>query len=64
MLVEGVSYDIRWKEFKRGASLFFPCLDPARARKEIGVVLDRLGIKVLSAVQIEDGIRGLRIWRL
>lgn len=64
MQVEGVSYDIRWKDFKRGMSVFFPCLDPDRARSEIDVVLNRLRIKNLKKVEIKDGIRGLRVWRL
>lgn len=64
MQVEGVNYDIRWKDFKRGMSIFIPCLDPPRARKEINAVLQRLRINVLMRVRIEDGIRGLRIWRI
>lgn len=64
MQVEGVSYDIRWQEFKRGMSMFFPCLDPDRARSEIDAVLDRLRIKRLIKIEIRDGIRGLRVWRL
>ena len=26
MLVEKVSYDVNWKNFKRGYSIFIPCL--------------------------------------
>ena len=64
MLVEKVSYDINWKRFKRGTSIFIPCLDPKKARAQVLVVTKRLKLKVLTKVVIVDGIRGLRIWRV
>jgi hypothetical protein len=64
MQVEGVNYEIPWKKFRKGASMFFPCLHPARARKQVLVVTRPLGIKILTKVEIRDGIRGLRVWRV
>ncbi len=64
MLVEGISYQINWRQFKRGYSLFFPCLNCVQARKDIYTVLKRLKFKVVTKIVIEDGIRGLRIWRM
>lgn len=64
MRVEGVSYDVDWREFKRGTSIFIPCLHPPRARTQVLEVTKRLRIKILIKVAIEDGIRGLRIWRM
>jgi len=64
MLVEKVSYEVNWRNFKRGASFFIPCLDPKLARGEIKAVTDRLKYKVLIKVVIEEGVRGLRVWRL
>lgn len=64
MLIEGVTYDVEWRAFKKGTSLFFPCLDQERAETQLLVVLKRLRIKVLVKHVIEDGIRGLRIWRM
>jgi len=63
MLVEGVKYDINWRNFKPGTSIFIPCLDPVRAKTQVLVVMRRLRIKVLMKVVIQDGIRGLRVWR-
>jgi hypothetical protein len=63
MQIEGVTYDVNWRAFKKGTSLFFPCLDPERAEAQLMVVLNRLRIKVLVKRTIEGGIRGLRIWR-
>ena len=63
MVVEKVSYDVNWKKFKRGYSIFIPCLDPPRARQEILEVTHRLRMQVLLKLKIEDGIQGFRIWR-
>jgi hypothetical protein len=64
MVVEGVSYQIDWRKFKRGTSIFIPCLDCAKARSDIGEVLTRLEIKFVSRISIEEGVQGLRIWRV
>ena len=64
MLVEKVDYDINWRNFKRGYSFFIPCLDPKAARREIKEVTDRFKYKILTKVVIEEGVRGLRVWRL
>jgi hypothetical protein len=63
MLVEGVKYEVNWKAFRRGASIFIPCLDPPRAKEQVREVVNRLRYKVLIRVVIYEGIRGLRIWR-
>ena len=64
MQIEGVTYDVDWPKFKKGTSVFFPCLDYARAKAQLLVVTDRLKLKVLIKPTIEDGIRGLRVWRM
>lgn len=64
MLIEGITYDVDWKGFKKGTSLFFPCLDQDRAEAQLMVVMNRLRLKVLVKHVIEDGIRGLRVWRM
>lgn len=65
MQVEKVSYDINWRRFKRGYSIFIPCLDPHKARKnEVLPFFKRTKMKVLTKVSIEEGVRGLRIWRV
>lgn len=64
MQIEGVTYDVNWKAFKKGAAIFIPCLDPRAAKAQLLVVTKRLRLKVLIKVTVQDGIRGLRIWRL
>jgi len=64
MIVEQVHYEINWAKFKRGTSFFIPCLNPVQAKRSILGVTKRLKYKVLFKVVIEDGIRGLRVWKL
>jgi hypothetical protein len=64
MQIEGVTYEINWRRFKKGTSVFFPCLDYDRAEAQLMVVINRLKVKVLTKRTIEDGIRGLRVWRM
>ena len=63
MRVGEIDYDIDWRTFKKGRSMFFPCLDTVEAKRTIMGVCGRLRIKILMKVVIYDGIRGLRIWR-
>jgi hypothetical protein len=64
MQIEGVTYDVNWKAFKKGTDIFIPCLDPRAAKAQLLVVTNRLRLKVLIKVTVQDGIRGLRVWRL
>ena len=64
MRVEKVSYEINWTGFKVGSSFFIPCLDPKTAWKDIAPTLKRLKYTVVQKVVIEDGVRGIRIWRV
>jgi hypothetical protein len=64
MKVEKVNYEINWGKFRRGCSFFIPCLNPDTARDEILTTTRRLKLKVLMKVTIEDGVQGLRIWRV
>jgi len=64
MLVEKVSYRVNWKKFRKGYSFFVPCLDPKVAKEEVLRTTQRLRYNILTKVVIEEGIRGLRIWRV
>jgi hypothetical protein len=66
MRVAGIDYEVNWRGFTKGKSVFFPCLDPDAAWKEVRPVLRRLRLKVVykSVVDPITGIRGLRVWRL
>jgi len=63
MLVEQISYNVNWKNFKVGYSIFIPCLNPNVAKKDVLRVTKRLKMDVVFKVVVEEGVRGLRIWR-
>jgi hypothetical protein len=64
MLIENINYEIEWREFKRGTSFFIPCLDPKSARKIIVAETERLKYDTVTKILIEEGIKGLRTWRI
>ena len=64
MLVEGVVYEINWEKFTKGNSFFIPCLDAIAARNNIIKILKRLKMTTVNKVVIEDGIKGIRFWRI
>jgi hypothetical protein len=64
MIVERVDYDVNWRKFKRGTSIFIPCLDSAAAKKEILTTTNRLRLNIVMKVVIEEGVRGIRFWRV
>jgi hypothetical protein len=63
MLVEKVNYDIDIKAFKRGTSVFIPCLDCESVRSQLTAYFKKFRIKTVAKVTIEQGIRGCRVWR-
>ena len=66
MKVAGVEYEVNWRAFTKGKSLFFPCLDPKEAWRELRPTFRRLDLDVVhkSVIDPKSGIRGLRIWRV
>ena len=64
MQIETVNYLINWRSFHKGYSFFVPCIDHAAAREEMSKVSKRLKFDFVSKVVIEEGVKGLRIWRV
>lgn len=64
MTIDGVTYEVNWRTFRRGTSIFIPCLEPRTAKSEVLGVTKRLKMRVLMKVIIQDNVRGLRIWRM
>jgi hypothetical protein len=56
---------IVWKKFKVGSSFFWPCLTQCKEQKEeILRKAKRARVKVKIKLQTEDGVQGLRVWRV
>ena len=64
MKIETVTYRINWAKFRVGHSFFVPCIDHRAAKKSVLTVAERLKMDVVIKIVIEDGIKGLRIWRV
>lgn len=64
MEIEKVRYDVNWANFLPGTSIFIPCLDCPAARKLIRKVTQRLKMRTIARVVVEDGVKGLRVWRV
>ena len=64
MQVNGIVYEIDWTKFKLGRSIFIPCIDAEEAKAVVNSTMDRLGFQVKVKLVIENGFRGLRIWRV
>jgi hypothetical protein len=64
MLVHQVNFNVNWRNFVKGSSFFIPCLDCAAARTVIREETKRLKFKVVMKTVVEDGIQGVRVWRV
>ena len=64
MKVETVSYQINWAKFRVGYSFFVPCIDHEKAQESIKRTTRRLKINVVTKLVVEDGVKGLRVWRV
>lgn len=64
MRINGIDYNIDWRKFHVGWSFFIPCLRIDESKRTITTVTRRLGFKVFIKPVIEEGIKGLRVWRL
>ena len=62
--IAAVDYDVQWGKFRKGTSLFFPCLDRKAAVKALKRVAAKQKIQVVIREVIEEGIRGVRMWRV
>lgn len=64
MQIETVSYNVNWGKMHVGYSFFVPCIDTRRAKKIIRETAKRLRIQLAFKVVVEEGIKGLRVWRV
>lgn len=64
MIINGIHYKILWAEFKPGTSIFLPAVDVKPVVYAIRKESTRLGFDCVHKVVIENGIRGVRVWRL
>tara|TARA_R100001244_G_scaffold4263_1_gene5437 strand:- start:174 stop:371 length:198 start_codon:yes stop_codon:yes gene_type:complete len=64
MLTNGVDYQIMWPDFKPGSSIFIPTIDTKAAVTALEKESKRLEFEFVHKVVIENGVKGVRAWRL
>jgi hypothetical protein len=64
MLTNGTDYQIDWLEFKPGCSFFIPAVDTKAASEAVKRESKRLKFSYVLKVVVEDGLKGVRVWRL
>jgi hypothetical protein len=64
LVLEQLEYDIDETRFGPGRSFFLPLLAPKKARPLVERAMRRQKYTVFIKVVIEDGISGLRVWRV
>jgi len=63
MRVDRIKYGIDWEKFVVGSSFFIPCIHTEACKQKVKQTTKDLRMRVVMKVVIQDGIRGLRIWR-
>ena len=64
MKIEQVDYNINWRNFKAGYSFFIPCIACTEAKKTLREVARKAKMNIVMKTVIEDGVRGVRVWRV
>jgi hypothetical protein len=64
MRIHTIKYEIDWDKFKPYSSFFIPALNYAQAKETVLRVCAKRGFKAAARLSIEDGVRGVRVWRL
>ena len=64
MLSNGTDYEIDWPKFQPGSSIFIPAIDTDDAIDAMTRESKRLEFEFVYKVVVEDGVKGIRVWRL
>lgn len=60
---DGVRIVVDWDAMHVGTSIFIPCINTEKAKKQVKNVLIERSWEFLSKVRIENNYLGLRVWR-
>lgn len=64
MRIESLTYNVNWRKFRVGYSFFIPCIDCDKAKKTIQAIAKKQKSNIVMKVVIEEGVRGIRVWRV
>ena len=54
---------VDWDKMVVGASVFIPCVNNVKARKQLLDIAQRKNWQIETRVRIENGMFGVRMWR-
>lgn len=64
MITNGVDFQVAWQDFLPGTSIFIPAIDTKSAIADIKAESKRLDFEFIHKITVEDGVKGVRVWRL
>ena len=64
METHGIPIEIDWGKFQIGTSIFIPGVDQDGLKRQIRWEMRRLQLKVVIKGVVENGILGVRTWRV
>lgn len=64
MQIHTIKFNVEWDKFKPYSSFFIPVLNWRYAKKIIKEECNKRGILVVVRLAVENGIRGVRVWRV
>ena len=64
METHGIPIEIDWGKFQIGTSIFIPGVDQDGLKRQIRWEMRRLQLKVVVKGVVENGILGVRTWRV
>jgi hypothetical protein len=64
MIIHTIDFQVDWDKFEVGSSFFIPCLNWKKAKKIIKAECNRHGVRAWVKLVIEEGVRGVRTWRM
>jgi hypothetical protein len=64
MKIHTIKFEVEWDKFKPYSSFFIPCLNWKYAKEIVKKECKKRNILVVIRLSIEDGVRGIRVWRV
>ena len=55
---------IEWGKFHPGTSFFIPCTDRREVERAVRQEAKRLRVNIITKHVVENGVLGLRVWRV
>lgn len=63
MWSDRIEFVIPWDDFRIGASVFIPSMNPGDTLRSFKKEADQRAVTYVYRVVVENGVQGLRVWR-